>query len=100
MSTTSTWYVYIALLEDGRFYVGITHVRPDERERRHRAGWGGTFTRAIKVVRVLWFEEHRSAESASKRERQLKEWTHSKKQALIDGDIARLKPLARSRRTR
>jgi predicted GIY-YIG superfamily endonuclease len=32
-----------------------------------------------------------------KRERQLKGWTHAKKKALIDGDITRLKNLARRR---
>ena len=97
---TSAWYVYIALLEDGRFYVGMTQVDPDERARRHQTGFGGTFTRGIKVVRILWFEVHPSGDSARKRERQIKRWSHAKKQALIDGNMARLKSLSRSRRTR
>jgi predicted GIY-YIG superfamily endonuclease len=100
MSTTKTWYVYIALLEDRRFYVGMTHFHPDERARRHQIGWGGTFTRGISVIRILWFEVYPSAESARKRERQIKRWTHAKKQALIDGDVAQLKALSRSRKNR
>ena len=93
----SDWHVYIALLEDGRFYVGMTHVHPMERGRRHRAGFGGTFTRRVQVVRILWFETHPSADSAREREKQIKRWSHAKKQALIEGDLARLKVLARSR---
>lgn len=34
------WYVYIALLEGGRFYVGMTNVHPDERAHRHQTGSG------------------------------------------------------------
>jgi predicted GIY-YIG superfamily endonuclease len=91
------WYVYIALLEDERFYVGMTQVHPDERANRHQTGWGGTFTKGIKVVRMLWWELHPTGESARKREGQLKRWSHAKKQALIDGDVQRLKSLSRSR---
>ena len=91
------WYVYIALLEDGRFYVGMTQVHPSERAHRHRTGWGGSFTRSLKVVRILWFEEHATGKSARKRETQIKKWSHAKKQALVDGDFARLKALARRR---
>ena len=92
------WYVYIALLEDDRFYVGMTQVHPDERADRHRAGCGGTFTRAIQVVRMLWWEVHPTGESARKRESQIKRWSHAKKLALMDGDLSKLKALARSRR--
>ena len=92
------WYVYIALLEDGRFYVGMTQVHPDERAHRHQTGWGGTFTKSVKMIRMLWWEQHPAGESARKRESQIKRWSHAKKQALIDGNLARLKLLARSRR--
>jgi len=92
------WYVYIALLEDGRFYVGMTQVHPDERARRHQTGWGGTFTQGVNVVRMLWWEQHPAGVSARKREIQVKRWSHAKKQALIDGDLGRLKSLSRSRR--
>ena len=91
-------YVYIALLEDGRFYVGMTQVHPEERAHRHQTGRGGTFTKGIKVVRMLWWEQHPSGESARSRETQIKRSSHAKKQALIDGDVGKLKLLARSKR--
>jgi predicted GIY-YIG superfamily endonuclease len=96
--STKAWFVYIALLEDGRFYVGMTKVLPEERAHRHLRGTGGTFTKASRVVGVLWSEQHVDGKSARQRELQLKKWSHAKKQALINGDLARLKSLARSRR--
>lgn len=91
------WSVYIALLADGRFYVGMTQVHPDERAHRHQTGWGGTFTRGVKIVRMLWQEEHPNGASARKRERQIKRWSHAKKQALIEGNFGLLRSLSRRR---
>lgn len=93
-----TWHVYIALLKDGRFYGGMTQSKPTERARRHQVGLGGTFTKGVRIVRILWSEPHPDAKSARKRETQLKGWSHAKKQALIEGDLDRLKQLSRSKR--
>jgi predicted GIY-YIG superfamily endonuclease len=38
-----------------------------------------------------------SLERATNRERQLKRWTHAKKLALIEGDMTKLKSLAKRR---
>lgn len=96
----STCAVYIGLLEDGRFYTGVTQGRPESRLRRHQHGRGGTFTRGVRLVRILWSESHSTLTHARTREAQIKKWSHAKKQALIDGDIPRLKALARSRQSR
>jgi len=94
---TQPWHVYIALLSDGRYYVGMTRLPPDVRAVRHRSGLGGQFTRRIRFVRIIWFETHSTSESARRREQQLKKWSHAKKQTLIEGDIERLKQLSRRR---
>ncbi|MBI4401825.1 MAG: GIY-YIG nuclease family protein [Nitrospirae bacterium] len=94
---TKPWHVYIALLADGRYYVGMTRLLPDVRAVRHRNGLGGQFTKRINVVRLLWFETHPTSESARRREQQLKKWSHAKKQALIEGDVERLKQLTKRR---
>jgi predicted GIY-YIG superfamily endonuclease len=91
------WRVYIAILADGRFYVGISRLSKESLLRQHCEGRHAAFTSEHRVVRIAWTEEHSSPESARARERQLKRWTHAKKQALVDGDLARLKALARSR---
>ena len=92
---TEPWHVYIALLSDGQYYVGMTSLPPDVRAERHRSGLGGEFTRRNPVVKVLWFETPPTSGSARGREQQLKRWSHAKKQALIEGDIERLKRLSR-----
>ena len=93
-----SWSVYIASLEGGRYTVGMTHFEPVNRGLQHQAGSGGRFTKGVRVVRILWSERHSSSAAARKREIQLKRWSHGKKEALISGDIARLKALARARR--
>ncbi len=91
------WCVYIAVLADGRFYVGISRLTKDALLQQHREGRHAAFTSEHRVVCIAWTEEHSSSESARARERQLKRWTHAKKQALIAGDFGKLKVLSRSR---
>jgi predicted GIY-YIG superfamily endonuclease len=92
---TNPWHVYIALLADSRYYVGMTSLPPDERAVRHRNGLGGKFTRRNPPVRILWFESHPTSQAARTREQQLKRWSHAKKRALIEGDTDQLKRLSR-----
>ena len=92
---TERWHVYIALLADGRYYVGMTSLPPDVRAVRHRSGLGGKFTGRNPLVKVLWFETHLTSQAARTREQQIKRWSHAKKQALIAGDTEQLKRLSR-----
>ena len=94
------WSVYIAVLDDGRFYVGISQLSKEALLQQHREGRHAAFTAAHTVLRIAWTEEHPTAESARARERQLKRWTHAKKQALIDADVSTLKALSRNRQRR
>ena len=94
------WYVYIGLLRDSRFYVGISQQGPTTLLADHQDGHHARFTRQHRVERILWTERHPSLESVKKRELQLKRWGHAKKQALIDGNLELLKRLARSRQRR
>ena len=80
---TKPWHVYIALLADSRYYVGMTSLSPDARAIRHRSGLGGKFTRRNPLVRILWFESHPTSQAARTREQQLKRWSRAKKQALF-----------------
>src|SRR5207248_10227646 len=95
-----TWSVYIAILQDDRFYVGISQQPPETLLTEHHSGKHSRFTRAEGLKRIVWNEAQPSLSGARHREQQLKRWTHAKKQALIDGDMARLKSLARAARKR
>jgi len=94
----SAWYVYIGRLRDGRFYVGISQASPATLLKTHLSGDHSRYTRAQGMVRIEWTELQPSLASAKARERQLKGWSHDKKQALIEGNIEKLKQLARSRK--
>jgi putative endonuclease len=43
----------------------------------------------------MYFEEYDSIKLAFKREKQIQNWSHDKKEGLINGDIALLKKLSK-----
>jgi putative endonuclease len=92
------WHVYIGRLRDHRFYVGISRQASDSLLDDHVSGDHSRYTRAEGLIRIEWTEVHPSLAKAKARERQLKGWSHAKKQALIDGDLKKLKSLAKARK--
>lgn len=96
-----SYFVYIARCSDGLFYVGITN-NVDKRESDHNLGLDPTaFTykrRPVKVVRVECFYD---VKAAIAREKQLKGWSHAKKEALVHGDfdeVSRLSKIKKCKR--
>ncbi len=77
------YFVYILTNIGGTvLYVGITNDlcgRIDE----HAAGTGSAFTRKYRVHRLLYFEEHLDVRQAIAREKEIKGWSRSKKEALV-----------------
>ncbi len=89
-------YVYIlkSLSREDKTYVGCTN----DLKRRLRDHNGGEckFTSQYIPWEIVYFEKV-SKEIAVIRERQIKKWSREKKEALIKGDLGRLKELARRR---
>jgi len=82
-------WVYILRCADGSLYVGQT----DELQARlvkHNDGSASAFTAERRPVDLV-YSEIPDRISALGRERQLKRWTRAKKEALIAGDLAKLK---------
>jgi putative endonuclease len=78
-----SYYVYILLCEDGSYYTG--HAKNVEhRVEQHRKGQGARYTRMHKPAKIVYVEKLNSRSSAMKREREIKSFSHSKKQRLID----------------
>jgi putative endonuclease len=78
------FYVYIlASKPNGTLYVGVTNdlVR---RVWEHREGVVQGFTKAYDVHRLVWFEQHATAEHAIGREKRLKTWLRAWKIELIE----------------
>jgi putative endonuclease len=78
------WYVYILECSDNLYYTGMTW-NPGIRYEQHLSGLGSKFTGKHGVRRLVYLEEHEDFEVARRRERQIKDWSRSKKEKLIRG---------------
>jgi putative endonuclease len=76
------WFCYLLECSDSSYYVGITK-NLESRVSEHNAGRGSAYTAARRPVRLLWYEEHETRSSATKRERAIKRWRRTRKEALI-----------------
>jgi putative endonuclease len=86
------WFVYILRCADNSLYIGETS-NLESRLLKHHEGSACAFTTSRRPVVLAYREAHTTHDAALKRERQLKRWTRAKKEALIAGDVARLKDL-------
>jgi len=91
-----SFFVYILRCADGSLYVGHTSDVQD-RLKVHNEGRGALWTACRRPVHLVYQERHPSETDAITRERQLKRWSQAKKIALINGDLANLKSLAKRR---
>ena len=92
------YHVYILRCSDNSLYVGHT-ANVEARLRAHNMGLGAAHTFKRRPVQLLFAEAHPTRLAAIRRERQLKGWTRGKKEALIRGDLARLRALGKRRKS-
>ena len=90
------YYAYILRCADDSFYVGSAQDL-DSRVKAHNDGRGAAHTFKHRPVQLVYSEGFESEIAAVTRERQLKRWSHGKKQALVEGNIRRLKRLSKRR---
>ena len=64
-------------------YVGVTN-NLENRVAEHRCGKGGAFTRRYRVNTLVYAEEFQYIEDAIAREKEIKGWRRSKKDALVE----------------
>ena len=77
-------HMYILECADGTFYTGSTRDL-QKRLLLHQNGKGARYTRQRLPVTLRYSEEFTALGDAMRREKQVQRWTHSRKQALIDG---------------
>lgn len=75
--------VYIILCEDGSYYTGYAE-NVKARFEQHKQGQGARHTRLHKPQKIVYTEEFESRSEAMKREREIKSFSHSQKQRLIN----------------
>jgi len=90
------WYTHILQCSDGTFYVGNTDDLT-QRLDRHNNGRAAKWTTTRLPVRLVYHERHNDRSDADARERQIKKWSRSKKEALIAHDTELLKRLRKSK---
>ncbi len=82
---TKIWFVYLLLCDLKTFYVGITTdivKRIIEHKKKE-----SIFTKKFSDIRLVYCEKYSREHEAAMREKQLKGWSHTKKQMLIDGKL-------------
>ena len=89
--------VYILECSDGSYYVGHTED-VDARLKAHNDGRAARYTYPRRPVTLAYSENFKTEDEAIRRELQIKGWARAKKEALIAGDLDRLKVLSKRRR--
>ena len=76
--------VYIlASGRNGTLYAGVTSNLV-QRVWQHKESLADGFTKEFGVKQLVWYEQHESAESAIRREKQIKKWNRAWKVRLIE----------------
>ena len=90
------FWVYALRCGDGSYYTGHTD-NLEYRLSQHRAGIGSDYTRRRQPLTLAFNEYFNSREEALQAERQIKNWSRAKKEALFARDWERLHELAKPR---
>lgn len=86
--------VYILRTSSDTLYIGQTNnLEKRLKEHQEKSPKSAKYVRYFKSVELVYSEKYPTRKEAMQRETQLKRWTRSKKEALIQGDKVLLKKL-------
>ena len=91
----SAWF-YILKLQSGSLYIGVT-TDLELRYQDHLSGKACQTTTLDPPIALVYSEEYETFSAARRREAQVKRWSRAKKEALVAGDLATLRNLAKSK---
>ena len=86
-------YMYILLCSNGGYYTGST-IDLTRRLKQHLTGNGANFTKKHQPIMLVYYEVYTRIDVAFRREKQIQGWSRKKKEALMFGEIDKLKKLA------
>ena len=89
-------WMYILKCSDGSYYVGST-TNLELRVTQHQLGRGSRYTSGRLPVELVYAEEYERITDAYAREKQIQNWGRAKREALINGDLEVLPPLAKKK---
>jgi putative endonuclease len=85
--------MYILRCSDGTYYTGSTKDLIG-RFQLHQIGGGANYTKKRLPVELVYYEEFDRIDEAFAREKQIQNWSQSKKNALIENNKDKLKLLS------
>ncbi len=85
-------FLYILECSDASYYTGST-IDLEKRLKEHNNGSGANHTKKRLPVRLIYVEEYKSIGKAFSREKQIQGWSREKKEALMNGEFAKLSGL-------
>ncbi len=91
------WF-YVLRLKSGNLYVGST-TDIEKRYEDHCSGRACRTTKFDSPIALLYSESFETFHEARLRESQVKRWSRPKKEALVSGDVIKLRGLAKSRKS-
>ena len=89
-------WMYILKCADDSYYVGSTK-NLDLRIAQHQFGKGSRYTSGRLPVELVYGEEYDRVSDAYYREKQVQNWGRAKREALINGNLEVLPPLAKKK---
>ena len=89
-------WMYILKCGDGSYYVGSTK-NLELRFSQHQSGKGSRYTSGRLPVELIYGEEYDRVADAYAREKQVQNWGRAKREALINGNLEGLPPLAKKK---
>jgi putative endonuclease len=89
-------WIYILKCADASYYVGSTK-NLELRILQHESGKGSRYTAGRLAVERVYGEEYDRIADAYSREKQIQNWGRAKREALINGNVELLPPLAKKK---
>jgi putative endonuclease len=89
-------FVYILRCADGSYCTGSTRTSLEVRIAQHASGLFDGYTARRRPVKLVFHQEFERITDAIAAERQIKNWSRAKKEALMQGDFAALRVLAKT----
>jgi len=90
-------WLYILRLKSGQLYIGST-TDLDQQYKDHCLGKACRATSLDPPISLVYSEELETFSDARKREAQVKRWSRAKKEALVSGDLTKLKDLSKAKK--
>ena len=98
MKIEHTYIIYIVECKDWSYYIGITNDL-EKRSWEHNTGHDeNSYTYSRRPVELKYFEIFADVNQAIAREKQIKDWSRKKKQALTVQNFDKLKELAKTKK--